>query len=167
MVLDIAFLLSEQTLIPFLFVLAIVFGLLDIIKMFGRNRAVNFLIAFSIAFFSITNSGFVNLLWSQFGTITSFFIIMFFIAFVLEIFGLKDKKDKAKDDDIIIYGAILLILFSFGFVYSNLIPTIPYIGGGSNFIVLIAIIFILVIFWKAFKIGAEPTIPSKEEHKRT
>lgn len=164
MVLDIAFLLSEQTLIPFLFVLAIIFGVLELTGIF-RNRAVNFLVALSISFFTITNASFVNMLWSQFGNITSFFIIMFFIAFVLEIFGLRGK-DKAKDDDIIIYGAILLILFSFGFVYSNLIPSIPYIGGGSNFIVLIAIILILVIFWRAFKIGAEPTIPSREEHKK-
>jgi hypothetical protein len=160
---DIAFLLSEQILIPFLFVLAIVFGILDIIKMFGKNRAVNFLIALSIAFFSVTNSSFVNLLWSQFGTITSFFIIMFFIAFVLEVFGLKGGKGK-EDDDIVIYGAILLIMLSFGFAYSNLIPSIPYIGGGSNFIVLVAIILILVIFWRAFKIGAEPTIPGQEKH---
>jgi protein-S-isoprenylcysteine O-methyltransferase Ste14 len=154
-------------LIPFLFVLAIVFGLLDIIKIFGKNRAVNFLIAFSIAFFSITNSDFVNLLWSQFGNITSFFIVMFFIAFVLEVVGFKGKKGKGgEEEDIIIYGAILLLLLSFGFAYSSLIPTMPYLGGGSNFIVLIAIILILVIFWRAFKIGAEPTIPGREEHKR-
>ncbi|MEM5872562.1 MAG: hypothetical protein QXD55_01745, partial [Candidatus Aenigmatarchaeota archaeon] len=102
MAIDIAFLESEQILIPFLFVLAVVFGILELIKIF-RNRGVNFLIALSIAFFTVTNTSFVNMLWSYFGSITTFFIIMFFIAFTFEVFGLR-KGQHPPTSSILIDG---------------------------------------------------------------
>lgn len=160
MAIDIAFLQSEQTLIPFLFVLAIVFGILELTDIF-RNRAVNFIIALSISFFTITNATFVALLWSQFGNITAFFIIMFFIAFVLEVFGLRKRVAgrETSTDSVIINGAILFLLLSIGSLYINLIPSIPFIGGGQNLLFFFVVIIILVIFWSAYKIGsgARPT----------
>jgi len=155
MAIDISFLQSEHTLIPFIFVLAIVFGVLELTRVF-RNRAVNFLVALAISFFTITNSSFVEFLWLQFGNITAFFIIMFFITFVLEVFGLRgNKQPRSKEEGMILMAAILLLLLSFGFMYSNLLPPLPFIGGGTNVIILFAIIFILIIFWMAFKLGPE------------
>ncbi|MEM5778634.1 MAG: hypothetical protein QXD43_01420 [Candidatus Aenigmatarchaeota archaeon] len=153
MAIDIAFLESEQILIPFLFVLAVVFGILEITKIF-RNRGVNFLIALSIAFFTVTNISFVNMLWSYFGSITTFFIIMFFIAFTFEVFGLR-KGQHPPTSSILIDGAILFLLLSIGFVYANKIPELPFLGSGQNLIFLFIIVFILVIFWSTFKIGAK------------
>jgi hypothetical protein len=153
MVIDIAFLQSEQTLIPFIFVLAIIFGVLELTKIF-RNRGVNFLIALAIAFFTITNAAFVSMLWSYFGSITTFFIIMFFIAFVLEVFGIR-KGGHQPTSSIIIDGAILFVLLSIGFMNASYIPELPFIGSGQNVIFLIAVILILVIFWAAFKIGGK------------
>jgi len=155
MAIDIAFLQSEQTLIPFLFVLAIVFGVLELTKIF-RNRGVNFLIALAIAFFTITNTAFVDILWSYFGSITAFFIIMFFIAFVFEVFGLRRGGQRDITSSIFINGAILFVLLSIGFLYASQIPELPFIGGGKNLVFLFAIVFILAIFWGAFKIGAGP-----------
>lgn len=152
MAIDVVSLQSEQTLIPFLFVLAIVFGVLDLSKIFG-NRGVNFLIALALAYFTITNTAFVTLLLSYFGSITAFFIIMFFIAFILEVFGLR-KGQHSPTLSMIINAGILFILLSVGFLYAEQIPTFPYIGGGQNLIFLFIIIFILVIFWSAFRIGA-------------
>lgn len=152
MVIDISFLQSEQTLIPFLFVLAIIFGVLELTKIF-RNRGVNFLVALAIAFFTITNTAFVSLLWNYFGSITTFFIVMFFIAFVLEVFGIR-KGGHQPPSSIIINGGILFILLSIGFLYASQIPELPFIGSGQNLVFLFVIIFILVIFWTAFKIGA-------------
>ena len=160
MILDLAFLMSEQILIPFLFVLAIVFGFLDVFKIFGRNIAVNFLIALAIAFFSISSEAFVNFLWTYFGSITIFFIIMFLLAFVLEIFGLRKGK-RENTSIIIIYGGILFVLLSLWVLSSKYAPELPYIGSGQNLLFLIAIIFVLAIFWAAFKIGkhgGEPKI---------
>jgi hypothetical protein len=152
MALDIAFLQSEQTLIPFLFVLAIVFGVLELTKVF-RNRGVNFLVALAIAFFTISNAAFINMLWSYFGSITTFFIIMFFIAFVFEVFGLR-RGQRQPTSSIIINGGILFILLSIGFLYASYIPELPFVGGGQNLVFLFIIIFILVIFWAAFRIGS-------------
>lgn len=150
-----SFFQSQHTLIPFLFVLAIVFGILENVKVFGRNRGVNFLISVSIAFFSVTDEAFVNLLWTYFGSITTFFIVLFFIAFVLEIFGIRRGSPK-DDSTIFIGGAILLILLSVGYMISSQLPELPFIGGGSNLIALVGLIFILSIFWAAFKIGSGP-----------
>jgi hypothetical protein len=152
MALDISFLFSEHTLIPFMFVLAIIFGVLELVKIF-RNRAVNFLIALSISFFTITNTAFVELLWTYFGSITSFFILMFMIAFVFEIFGLRGGR-KENSSTMIINGAILFLLLSLGFYYAGLVPVVPFIGGGQNLILVVLLIFILVLFWSAFKMGA-------------
>jgi hypothetical protein len=151
MAIDIVFLQSEYTLIPFLFVLAIVFGVLSLTKIF-RNKGVNFLIALAIAFFTITNTSFVSMLWSYFGSITTFFIVMFIIAFVFEVFGLR-RGQHPPTSSILIDAGILFILLSIGFLYASQIPGLPFIGGGQNLIFLFIIIFILVIFWSAFRIG--------------
>jgi len=153
MAFDLSFLGSEQTLIPFLFVLAIVFGVLELKKVF-RNRGVNFLVAISIAFFTITNSFFVSMLWAYFGSITAFFIIMFYLAFIFEIFGLRGGKDgKDNTSSIVIEGAMFFVLLSIGFLFVDQIPTLPVIGSGANLITIFLIIFVLSIFWSAFKIG--------------
>jgi len=163
MPIDVSFLQSNQTLIPFLFVFAIVFGVLGITNVF-KNRGVNFLVALAISFFAISNPAFVSLLWLQFGNITAFFIVMFFIAFILEIFGLrKGEPGKSRaPESMIINGAILFILLSIGFLFIDLIPPFPFIGGGANLLLFFAIIFILAIFWAAFKAGAGvPQQPQK------
>jgi len=150
MVLDLTFLESTETLIPFLFTLATTFGVLEITRIF--NKPVNFLIALALSFFAITNSFFISLLWSQFGNITMFFIIMFFIVFILEAFGIRKKGPSS--DTIVINSAILFLLLSVGFLYVENIPSLPYIGGGENFLLLVAIVIILVIFWSAYKVGS-------------
>jgi hypothetical protein len=154
---DLSFLQSEQTLVPFLFVLAIVFGVLELTNIF-KNRAVNFLIALTLSIFTITNSNFVTLLWSNLGSVSTFFIIMFLIAFVFEVFGLRPKGNQPKEhgSSIIIEAGILFILLSIGFSYASQVPSLPLLGGGQNLIFLFAIVFILVIFWSAFRIGSPP-----------
>ena len=164
MALDIAFLQSEQTLIPFLFVLAIVFGVLERVSIF-HNRAVNFIVALAISFFTITNAAFVSILWAQFGNITTFFIIMFLITFVLEVFGLRgpQKPDKG-EGGMIINGTILVLILVLGFTHSSLLPSLPYVGGGTNLLILVSLVFILALFWMAFRVGREVAVPPEEKH---
>ena len=167
MPIDISFLQSNQTLIPFLFVLAIIFGVLEITNVF-RNRGVNFLVALAISFFTITNTTFVNFLWSQFGNITAFFLIMFFIAFIFELFGLRRPRASGQEsrapEALVINGAILFILLTVGFLYVEKIPSLPYIGSGQNLLIAIVIFFVLVLFWAAFKAGPQ-FLPAEEKHK--
>jgi hypothetical protein len=143
--------------------LAIIFGVLELIWIF-KNRGANFLIALAIAFFTVSNAAFVDALWSSFGFITAFFIIMFFIAFVLEVFGLRrPNQPGGGEGGIIIVGVVILLLLSFGFMYSSLLPSIPIVGGGSNLLSFFIVIFILVMFWIAFKIGQEKIAVPQEK----
>ena len=153
---------SNQFLIPFLFVLAIVFGTLEQANVF-RNRGVNFIVAAAISFFAISNTAFTNLLWSQFGNITVFFIAMFFIIFILEAFGVRKRHpDEAPGGALVVTGGILFVLLSIGLLLINLLPPIPFIGGGQNLLLLFAITLILLIFWLAFKIGSGKPHPQQQ-----
>jgi hypothetical protein len=165
MALDLIALQSNELLIPFLFTFAIVFGVLEITKIF-RNRGVNLVIALALSFFAIGNTTFVSFLWSQFGNITAFFIVMFFIAFILEMFGLRRPSVESRSESgMIITGAVLFVMLALGFTYSNLIPSLPYIGSGDNLIIFFALVFILAIFWAAFKAGREVLPEGKKKPK--
>jgi hypothetical protein len=145
---------STEILVPMLFSLAVIFGILEITNIF-KNRAVNFLIALGMAFFAVSNSFYVSILWSYFGDVAIFFIVMFFIAFVFEVFGVRKGKHVSADS-VIINGVILFILLSIGYLYMDMLPDLPFIGGGENLFLLIAVIFILSIFWSAYKAGGGP-----------
>jgi len=168
MVINLTILQTTEAFIPFLFVLAIVFGVIEITHVF-RNRGVIFLISLALAFFTVTSTNFVSMFPSYAGIITPIFIIIFFIAFILQIFGLRrprlPNEPSREPEALVIIGAILFLLLSLGFVYSSYIPVLPFVGGGSNVVILAAIIFILVIFWVAFKAGPElmPVKKEKEE----
>lgn len=138
---------SEQFFIPFIFILAVVFGSLNVTKVF-KSKAINFLIALALSFFAASNGDFLQFLWSQFGTIAIFFIAMFFIIFILEAFGVRKEGGK---DALIINGAILFILLSTSSLFVNSLPAIPGVGNGQNLLLLIFIVFIIVIFWLAYK----------------
>jgi len=156
MLLDFTVFQSEQFLIPFLFILAIVFGAINVVNIF-RNKGVNFLISIALAFFAASNTAFVQLLWSQFGIIAMFFIAMFFIIFILGAFGVRVGQQGKTDgaDSLVINGAILFVLLSVGYLYLGNI-SVPIVGGGKNLLLFIFIMFIIVIFWSAFKTTTPP-----------
>lgn len=145
---------TETFLIPFLFILAVVFGAVNTANVF-RNKGVNFLISLALAFFAASNTAFINFLWSQFGNITIFFIAMFFVIFVLEVFGVrKGGKDEPPAGALFINGVILFILLSIGLLHIDKIPALPYIGGGENLFLFFVLIIIALVFWLAFKVGS-------------
>ncbi len=151
MVLDLSIFANQSFLIPFLFVLAIVFGILELANIFG-NRAVNMIIAIVIAFFSATYQPFTSLLFQYLPTITWFFIAMFFIAFSLEIIGLgKRKSIKEESMKMIILGVVLIVFITIGV---NYIPDINFLGT-QNLLIIIALFLMFMLFSAAHKIPAE------------
>lgn len=152
----------EEFLMPFLFVLVDVFGVLQLTHVF--HKGVNFIIAIILAFFAAHNPVFISLFWSQLINVVIFFVVLFFLAFILQLFGLRGKGAPKAKEGLVIYGAILFVLLSIGFNYTETFPTLPYIGGGENLMLLIAIILILAVFWAAFQIG--PIIVEKPPPKR-
>ncbi len=144
--------LDANFVIPFLFVLAVVFGVLRISKAFKSNAAVEVIISLVIAFFAATYSPFTAILFSILPTITLFFIAMFFIVFILEIIGVRGNRGGNRVTNIIMYGILILVLFTIIANYSNLIPDLGIISP-EDLALGVGLIFVLSIFWSAYQMG--------------
>jgi len=144
--------IGDQFIVSFLFILAVVFGVLELTNMF-KNRAVNLLIALAISFFASSQASFTGLLFNFLPSITWFFVIVFFIAFSFEILGIRKKGDKnLTTQSAAVAGGVLLILFSVGFVLLRMFPVdIPFIGGPENIVFLAGLMIFLSLFWGAMK----------------
>ena len=149
--------MEEQFVITFLFVLAVVFGGLRISNVLKSGPA-SLLLAIAVAAFASMYQPFVAVLWSFMPSLTWFFIIIFFIAFVFEMFGIrKGGQGPPGPEAMVVNAAILLILLSVGWRLADLIPLeIPFVGSPENLIFLLGLIFILAIFWGALKLGWQP-----------
>jgi len=152
--------LDANFIIPFLFVLAVVFGVLRISKAFKGNAAVEVIISLVIAFFSATYSPFTSMLFNILPSITMFFIAMFFIVFVLEIVGVRGRGRGEPVTNIIIYGILILVLFTIVASHSELIPNLGIISP-DDLVLGIGLIFVISIFWAAYKIGGGEAAPQK------
>ena len=145
--------LTTQFFIPFLFVLAIVFGVLELASPI-KNKAANLIVALAISFFAATYGPFMNIIWIYLPSVTWFFIIMFFIVFIMEIFGMRGKK-TVEADKIVLSGVVLFLLLTVGWmVLDQTNIEIPLIGSGENILLILGIIFILIILWGAYKMGS-------------
>ena len=146
--------IGDQTVIASLFVLAVVFGVLELSNVF-KNRAVHFVISLAVAFFAASYAPLMTTLWTYMPSITWFFILMFFIAFALEMFGVR--KEKGVDiESMIVGGGVLLVLLSVGWSMLRYYPVeFPLIGGGENLLLLLGLVFIISLFWSALKVGLQ------------
>ena len=137
--------------IPFLFMLAIVYGALDVSGVF-KNRRVNAVIALVFAIFTLTYEPAVNFVNQIMPFALIFFVVFFFIGFVIKI----AKKGAEKDFTllIIIAGLILLLLGTQGAGFiGNFMPGFE--EQGNNILVIAGIVFIGVIFLAAYKMTKE------------
>lgn len=146
--------LDANFVIPFLFVLAVVFGVLRISKAFKGNAAVEVIISLVIAFFAATFPPFTSMLFNILPSVTLFFIAMFFLVFILEIIGVRGKGKGEPVTNIIIYGILILVLFTIVANHSNLIPALG-IMSQDDLVLGVGLIFILSIFWAAYRIPQE------------
>jgi hypothetical protein len=142
--------------IPFLFMLAIVYGALDVAGVF-KNRRVNAVIAVVFAFFTLTYSPAIEFINQMMPFAIIFFVVFFFIGFVVKAAskGLSDETGK-KDFNllIIILGLILLLFATQGpTVINSFLPGFEEQAG--SIMVISAVVFILVIFLSAYKLSKE------------
>ena len=144
---------SLQPLLPFLFVLAVTYGLLSIVNVF-KSKPVNLIISLVFAFFAGGYASFVNFFFMNFGLILWTFVGLFFIAFIMEAVGLRGKKKvpKGKENLVMIIVTILIIfLAAAGFKYIEDFD-VPVVGT-DNFLIILGLILLLVIFYYAFEYG--------------
>jgi hypothetical protein len=143
-------------LIPFLFMLAIVFGALDVSGVF-KNKRVNALIALVFAFFALTYQPAVDFIMGIMPIAIIFFIGFFFIGFVIKI--AKKGADKDYTLLIIIITLILLILATQGSdAIAKFMPGFE--NQGNTILVAAGIAFIAVLLLAAYKLPGEKR-PSK------
>ena len=136
--------------LPFLFMLAIAYGALDLANIF-KKRQVNVIIALVISFFAVVNIEVVEFIIAAMPYMAMLFIVLFFVKFVLSFF--KSKDGEKKD-----YTLILVILLLLGvFMASQGTELIKdWMPMGSplteeNIIWLIGIVVIIAILYAAYK----------------
>lgn len=157
MAIIIPFDMTNQFLISFLFVFAIVFGALQIANIF-KNKAVHAIMGLAIALFATMYPPFLATLWNYLPSVTWFFIIMFFIAFVMEIMGFRKKK-AISPEGVFVQTGVLLVLLTIGYMISDMISVeIPFIGSMDNLLFLVGLIVIISVFLTVTKLnfGAPP-----------
>ncbi len=135
--------------VPFLFMLAIVYGALDVSGVF-KNKRVNALIALVFAFFTLTYAPAIEFINSVMPFAIMFFVVFFFLGFVIKI--AKKGVDKDYNLLIIILGLVLLLFATQGpgFI-SSFAPGFE--GQASNIMVISAVVFIGVILLAAYKLS--------------
>ena len=142
--------MEEQVVITFLFILAVVFGALRISNVLKSGPAA-FLMALAVAAFAALYAPFTAMLWAYMPSMTWFFIIVFLIAFVFEMFGIR-KGGQGGSDAMIVNAGILLVMITVGWRMAQTFKAnIPFIGSAENLIFLLGLIFVIAIFWSAMK----------------
>ena len=140
-----------QPILPFVFVLAVVYGLLSMVDVF-KKKSVNFLIALVFAFFAAGYQPFVTSFFINLGIVLWGFLIIFTIAFLLEAIGIRGKKAKRKPDvSVSIAGVVVLLLVTVGFAYMSEI-NIPIIGT-ENFMVILGLFLLFFMIYYAYEHG--------------
>ncbi len=134
--------------LPFVFVLALVYGALEVASIF-RNRMVNAIIAIVIAFFAISNAGISEIIISIMPWAALLFIAIFFVKFVLNIF-----RPGTQGRDYTLVLAMLVLLGAFMVSHGTELIQ-DWLPAGSpiseeNFMIIIGVIVILGIILAAY-----------------
>ena len=136
--------LSLTTFLPFLLVLAVVYGGLDTVKMF-ENRALKTIIAVVVAIFAITNGYVVDTINSYLPYAALFLVFFFAAGFARKSLSGGEKKDNTM---LIIMITMVLVfiasLYNSGSLYQY-----------TEFLWFAGIIAIIAIFYAAYKMSKE------------
>ena len=133
---------SLETILPFILVVAIVYGAMETAGMF-RNRAVKTIIAVVLGFFAITNYQIVQLINGMLPYAAIVFVVIFVAGYVR-----KSMSGGDKDNTMIIIIMALALLFiaslassSSGFMLYQY----------TEFLWLIGVVVVVAILYGAFK----------------
>lgn len=133
--------LALETLLPFLLVLAVVYGAMDTAKMFS-NRALKTIISVVMAFFAISDSSVVAMLNAMLPYAAIFFILIFVAGYVKRSLGGKQGQDNTMV--IIIIVLALLLMASYARAEGGMYEY-------SEFFWFVGVIAIISIFYAAYK----------------
>lgn len=131
---------SIQTMLPFFFVLAVVYGALETAGVFS-NRSLKAVISAVMAFFAISNAYVMGLIYSFLPYAAILFIAVFIFGFVKRSLGGKERDNTLI---VIIMTLFLLLLASFSIGAENIYDR-------TEFLWLLGIIVFLAILYAAYK----------------
>ncbi len=152
----------DLTILPvvsaFLFVFALIFGLLSYVKTEDKDKhkstmfskKVNAILALAIAAFAVMYEPLVVGLMTYLPIAAVIFIILFFIMFLKNALGSKENTSKTPFPTIVSLAILLLLL---GISYSNLTPYIPAELDPSNVFWGIGVLVAIMFFWMIYKTG--------------
>jgi hypothetical protein len=134
--------------IPFIFVLAVVYGALDFANVFRKNSAKG-LVSLAIAFFALTSEPVTEFIYGILPYAVILFVVVFFLAFIVKL--LKGKGGERKTDwtlAMIVIVLVLIFLASQGEdLVTEFLPSMPV----ENFMYAVGLILILLIFYAVYK----------------
>ncbi|HLC67369.1 MAG TPA: hypothetical protein VJI12_00640 [archaeon] len=130
----------------FLFVFAVVFGLLTYSKVGGFDKRVSGAIAAAIGLFSMAYEPLVTSLTQYMPIAVGLLVILFFVAFIQKVLGGGENKDYFP---LIIALGISLVLL--GMFSDRLVGYLPY-GIDVNMVLWgVGIVAVLLFFWFIYK----------------
>ena len=141
--------------LAFIFVFAVVYGLLSSSKVLEFKRPVNAAIAVVFAGFSASYEPFVVMIQDIMPVASIFLIIIFFIVFVKKNL-FKEKKDgeKSESSDLLHLGvSMALLLVVLGSMGDILVQYLPAGIDASSVLWIAGILIILILFWIGYKKG--------------
>ena len=138
----------------FLFVFALIFGLLSYSKIGEFNKKVNALLALAIAGFSVMYEPLVLGMQQYMPIAAAVLIVVFFFSLLKKIFG-KKEGDKAGDTVplIITLAVLLLLMVAFG---QNLTSFLPAGMDPQSVLWGVGIIIAVLFFWLIYKTKETP-----------
>ena len=127
--------------IPFFFMLAIVFGALEVGGVF-KNKGVKIIISLVIAAFAATNEQAVQFIFYVLPYATIFFVVVFFLGFIV-----KSRKEGDKDWFLMAIVLILFLLLLMNF------ESLTGIAGdlGTTIATVLGVIIVLMVFYAAYQ----------------
>jgi hypothetical protein len=159
--------------LPFFFIFAIVFGLLSITPP-KWPKAVDAIIALTLAFLASGTPTFVQFFFANFDLVVWAFVGIFFLVLFVEILQRVRKVGIARGHEEIplVLGLVAIILLITIGVSS--IPALGGIvfalGGPQNFLIIIGLILLVIIFYYAYILGkgmtVEEAVKVLEEEKK-
>jgi hypothetical protein len=138
------------TLIPFLFVLAVVYGALEVSDIFKRKQ-VKLIISLVFALVAMTSEMITSFIMGILPWATMAFIVFFFVGFALSVLGVKKGKEGERDYSLIAIILILFLIFLANYGIDFLEDLMPGITT-DEMITGVGILALLLIFYVAYKL---------------
>ena len=149
---------TAPVVLSFIFVFAVVFGLMTSVNPLKFPRSVNAVVAVVFAAFAAAYEPFVMFLQEIMPFAAALLVAVFFIIFLKKAFEVKEGQKR----DLTTHGIVMaLLLVVLAAMSSRFVPYLPSRIDATTVLWAIGIAIILFIFYIAYKKGIGPEQPGK------